>query len=329
MTRLFLRASGLLLLAGCLAVPIAAVAQSGAGVMRRAAAPDPVAPIGISIRADGLVGTWFPPASGRRSPAILVLGGSEGGEESSKHIATALATKGYGVLALAYFRADGLPKAFQEIPLDYFERAIAWLVAQPLADRRHLGLYGISKGAEVALLVASRHPEFTAVVAAVPSSVIWQGFDPADYRVVKSGFTDHGVPLPYVPYDNSAAFSGILDLYQRSLAHADHHPDAIIPVERIGGALLLLSARDDKLWPSTLMADQIMARLDAHHFVPVHQHIAYADAGHGSVGPGGDRAPNGPYENVGGTIAGNAAAHADAWPQTIAFFDRNLGRPAQ
>ncbi len=32
-------------------------------------------------------------------------------------------------------------------------------------------------------------------------------------------------------------------------------------------------------------------------------------------------------DNMGGTEAGNAAARADAWPQTLAFFDAMLGGP--
>ncbi|MFM9828346.1 MAG: acyl-CoA thioester hydrolase/BAAT C-terminal domain-containing protein [Sphingomonas sp.] len=302
--------------------------------MAQSAATAPTAPaastaqadatIGITLRANGLVATWYPPASGKRAPAIIVLGGSEGGAASSKRIAAGLRETGAGALALAYFKADGLPPTFQEIPLDYFDRAIMWLKAQPLVDTRRLGLYGISKGGETALLVASRHPEFRAVVAAVPSSVVWQGFDPADYRSVKSGFVDAGVPVPYLPYDNGAAYTGPYDLYARSLAHIDAHPESRIPVERIGGALLLLSARDDKLWPSTIMADQVMARLDAHHFAHAHSHIAYADAGHGALAyrpaPGRD----GAYENIGGTEAGNAAARADMWPRTLAFFRTQL-----
>ncbi|MEI9927271.1 MAG: hypothetical protein WDN44_05640 [Sphingomonas sp.] len=36
---------------------------------------------------------------------------------------------------------------------------------------------------------------------------------------------------------------------------------------------------------------------------------------------------NSGMDNMGGTEAGNAAARADAWPQTLAFFDAMLGGP--
>jgi hypothetical protein len=281
----------------------------------------------IPVRDDGLVATWYPPASGKRGPVILALGGSEGGEQGGKRIGAALAAHGFGVLSLAYFKADGLPAQLQEIPLEYFAKAIAWLQHQPLADPDRIGLYGISKGGEAALLIASRQPEIRAVVAAVPSSVVWQGINFANYADIKSSFSLNGQPVPYLPYDTGAPFTGVLDLYQRSLKLAAAHPDAAIPVERIRGAVLLLSAQGDTLWPSTEMSNQVMARLDAHHFRYPHRHIAYPDAGHGGVAPAVPGGSNSGYNSLGGTEAGNAAAHADAWAQTLAFFDRSLGGP--
>jgi dienelactone hydrolase len=280
-------------------------------------------PSGKPIRTDGLVGTWFAPASGKRSAALLVLGGSGGGLKSAEAIGARFATEGFGVLALAYFGAEGLPPVLQNIPLGYFTTALDWMKRRPLVDPDRIGLYGISIGGETALVVASRHPEIAAVVAAVPSSVVWQGYDPADYRSIESTYVENGVPLPFLPYDTSAAFTGVHDLYVRSLAHRDEHPQAIIPVERIGGAVLLLSAEDDALWPSTEMADQVMARLDAHHFTHVHRHIAYPDAGHGALSPAATGKADA-FHQMGGTKTGNAFARADAWARTIAFFKQQI-----
>ncbi len=304
------------------------------------AAPSPLAaqvataPAGISVRDGGLVATWYPPASGKRGPAILVLGGSEGGEESSKRVGAAFAAQGYGVLSLAYFKAEGLPPQLQEVPLEYFDRAIAWIARQPLADRHKIGLWGMSIGGEVALVLASRAPQIKAVVAAVPSSVVWQGINMADYASVKSTFSLDGRPVPYLPYDTSAPFRSIFDLYQRSLKFIDAHPGAIIPVERIAGPVLLLSGKSDGLWPSSAMSDQVMARLDAKHFRHPHEHIAYPDAGHGAMSPPysamGRAVPadaNAGNRNMGGTEAGNGFARTDSWRRTLAFFAAALGGP--
>ena len=289
--------------------------------------PQAAAGNGVAVRDDGLVATWYPPASGRRGPAILVLGGSEGGEGGGKRLGEALNRQGYGVLALAYFRAEGLPQQLQEVPLEYFGKAVRWLQAQPLADAERIGLYGISKGGEAALLVASREPAIRAVVAVVPSSMVWQGINSANYADVRSSFSLGGRPVPYLAYDTGAPFTSVLDLYERSLKFAGAHPEAAIPVEKINGPVLLLSGKSDTLWPSSAMAEQVIARLDAHGFKHAHWHIAYPDAGHGAMSPAAGPVNNTAYANMGGTEAGNGFARSDSWARIAAFFKSSIGAP--
>jgi len=279
----------------------------------------------IPVRDHGLVATWYPPTSGRKSPAIIVLGGSEGGEEGGQYLGKSIAKHGYGVLSVAYFGAEGLPANQQEVPLEYFDTALAWLAAQPMVDRKRIGIYGISVGAETALVVAARHPEIKAVVAAVPSSVVWQGINMRDFTSIKSTYSLAGKPVPFVPYDNSKSFTSILDLYQRSLAKAVSQ-DAVIPVERIGGPILLLSAKDDRMWPSTMMAEQVVARLESAGFKPFYEHIAYADAGHGAMSPPSGDATMAQLDNLGGTKTGNQAARMDMWRRVVDFFATSLGK---
>ena len=74
---------------------------------------------------------------GRASPrpAVLVLGGSEGGL-SRNPTAELLASHGYDTLQLAYFGERGLPAELERIPLEYFVRALHWLAARPGASTR-------------------------------------------------------------------------------------------------------------------------------------------------------------------------------------------------
>lgn len=277
---------------------------------------------GVPVRDNGLVATWYAPA--RRAPVIIALGGSECGEKGGQLLGQAVSKLGYGTLALAYCGSEGLPPAVQNIPLEYFGKALDWVEKQPLADSKHIGIYGISIGAETALLIAAREPRIKAVVAGSPSSVVWQGFDPRDYRSVAPTYLLDGKPVPYLPYDMSKMFVSILDLYQRSLDTLPVHQEAIIPVENINGPVLLLSGKADGLWPSSTMSDQVIARLDAKNFRYAHEHIAYPDAGHIAGVPPTDF-PIMQLERLGGTPDGNTAARADAWKRTVAFFRQNLG----
>jgi hypothetical protein len=79
------------------------------------------------IFGDDMVADWFPPAADatRPLPAVIVLGGSDGGlSPYSSVIAALLASRGYAALSLAYFGIGALPPSLTEIPLEYFGTAI-------------------------------------------------------------------------------------------------------------------------------------------------------------------------------------------------------------
>jgi dienelactone hydrolase len=66
---------------------------------------------------DGVVvGTFYTPYGKRVLPAVIVLGGSEGGTMRDR--AALLASHGYAALALAYFGAPGLPQELDRIPVE-------------------------------------------------------------------------------------------------------------------------------------------------------------------------------------------------------------------
>ena len=57
---------------------------------------------------------------------------------------------------------------------------------------------------------------------------------------------------------------------------------AVIKVEKIKGAVLLISGKRDRLWPAAAMSEQIMDRLKAHDFIYPHEHFAL-DGGHNQI----------------------------------------------
>src|SRR5258708_18671618 len=76
-----------------------------------------------------LHGVLVLPSSAGKHPGVLVLGGSEGGVPRQR--AAWLASHGFAALALAYFNYEDLPPRLEAIPLEYFGRAIGWLMKRP------------------------------------------------------------------------------------------------------------------------------------------------------------------------------------------------------
>ncbi|SRR5581483_11687562 len=226
---------------------------------------------------------------GQARPTILVLGGSEGGFEGARPLASVLAGLGYNAFAFAYFGVQDMPPALVKIPLESFCKALDWLERQPFVLPGALGIAGGSKGAEAALLVAGLRPELRVVVAYLPTHVVWECIDEA-HGTAASSWTLAGKELPFVPYrrrDSSSAASNygwetVRDLHIASLATAEPAivTKALIPIENIHGAVLLFSAGGDLVWPSTSSADAIEKRARTLKRPPVVKHVNFPDAGH-------------------------------------------------
>ena len=283
-------------------------------------------PGGIRIDSDGVFANFFPTVDKGRRAAVLFLGGSEGGLHAGRTgMVKGLADAGFNVLYVCYFGCPGTPAKLVGVPLETFDRALAFLRTRPTVDPNRIGVLGGSKGGEAALLVGTRNRRLKALVAGMPSSVAWPGItrsagDP------QSSWTAGGEPLKFLPYaSGSFKTAGIFGLYNDALPNLSRHPDAVIPVERIAARILLICGEADTLWPSCRMADQIQDRLLSKGR-PAASILRYKDAGHAVLGtPVEKTSPN--YQslgNFGGTADGNALARADSWPKIISFLNAAL-----
>ena len=107
------------------------------------------------VRSNGIVGTLFVPSGSGPFPAIIKL---DGAARIKEDVAASLASKGFVVLALAYFRYEGLPKDYSHVKVEYFERAVDFLQSLDIVLEGGVGVLGCSKGCDVALSMATFLP---------------------------------------------------------------------------------------------------------------------------------------------------------------------------
>jgi uncharacterized protein len=260
-------------------------------------------------------------------PAVLALGGSDGG--TPEYFADLLVPEGFACLALAYWGTPETQVWFTEIPLERIERGLRWLRSRS-ETKTHDGrvaLVGASRGAELALLVAATFPELVGpVVAYTPSSVTWQGIDlTLPPGATRSSWTFRGKPLAYVSFppgiapkqsDQGVSWLPVMDA---GLNDAEAVGPAMIPIERCTGPVLLVSGGDDHVWPAATMSKMLMDRMVSHGRSEWIRHLHYPKAGHmlfPYTRPTDTRVPEMPMD-LGGNPENDAAAHLDAWPTVL------------
>ena len=256
----------------------------------------------LSVARDGVTGVLYRPKdTSTRKPALLVFGGSEGGLNYGVTLEAAmLAAHGYPTLALAYFRATGLPPKLVGIPLEYFRKGLEILREQPGVDPGHLLVSGTSYGGEASLLVAATYPDLVnGVIAEAPNSFV----DPGPFGENRAAWSLHGRDLPRGTF---------------GLPAAQVDPRSLIPVGRIRGPILMACGPLDTEAPSCRNIDDAVARLGKRPGVTV---AKYADAGHyvGAVQPY-TAATDALLTRAGGTVPATLAANVDLHRKILALL---------
>lgn len=252
-----------------------------------------------SVTIDGLDADFFHGQSPRPQIALVLLGGSEGGRYWSYHpeFIQELIKDGFCVLSLPYFGTDNLPVNLRGIPLEYFSKAFHWLSLQnELVIPDYYGLIGVSRGAELALLLGSRYSEVKGIVAIAPSSVVFPGPPTGLLDALRgqhSAWSENEKEISFVPIPFSwTTILGMISgkrtrMFEKALKNTQCVKISEIPVEKIRGSVLLVSFTHDQVWPSTFMSGQIMNRLHENNFPFHYEHVA-CDGEHSewSVEPG-------------------------------------------
>jgi esterase/lipase len=201
---------------------------------------------------------------GKGKPLIVFLGGSEGGYPHIPFLVDEFVASDISVAEIGYFGLPETPKHLSEISID----AIAAKIEKLSENHSCVGILGLSKGAELALVLAAYKNVSDVTVALAPSSVVWQSSKASLSKA--SSWTLNGKQMPYVPYKSFswAAVSAVLNvngalaLHEKSLTDTEAAKRAVIPVERVDQPVLLQGATRDQIWPSYEMANAVFERVN-------------------------------------------------------------------
>lgn len=280
------------------------------------------------VRKPGFVADLYYPKQfrrdGRRHPAVIALGGAEGGISAADGFGAWLSSRGFVVLALAWYHMPTLPRNLVHVPVDVIGKGLDFLSKQTFVNSGHVGLIGGSWGGILGLYAASHMPRLRAVVSWLGGPIIAEGLErgipPADFKPVpKSPFLYGGKPVPFVSYQTLLRF---MKTENWKLINA-----AFIPVWRIRGPILFVTGGDDKLEFSALQAEWAMQQLKRHGHPYADRVLFYPNAGHLiSLGylPTTTRADYSKYIPVGGTPRGYAEADRKVGPQVVEFLRHAL-----
>jgi len=212
-------------------------------------------------------------------PLVVGLGGSEGGNAWSSDYWQSTREKfleeGYAFLAIGYFGSPGTPDQLDRISIDAVYNTILEAAQDSLIDSKRIAVIGGSKGAELALLMASNFPAIKCVVGIVPCHA---AFPALTIMASTSSWMLHDREVPYIPMPWAAvpsALSGDLrGAFEIMLENTEAVEKSRIAVERINGPIMLISARNDEMWPSTEMSEEIVKSLKRSRFPFAYEHVA-------------------------------------------------------
>jgi pimeloyl-ACP methyl ester carboxylesterase len=220
----------------------------------------------------------------KSQPLIVGLGGSEGGNAWTsdywKKTRDQFIEQGYAFLALGYFGCKGTPDTLNKIAIEDIYNAIKIATKNKLLNKKKVAIIGGSRGADLALLIASYYKDIDCVVSIVGSNAVFPGHT---NHFTTSCWTYQNKELPFVPVNDAAVpFMIKRDLrgsFEAMLKDSVSVENASIRVEKIKGSVFFLSATKDEICPSIPMAETMIARLKKNNFKYHYEHKAI-EGGH-------------------------------------------------
>ena len=218
--------------------------------------------------------------AGNNQPLVVGLGGSEGGNAwtSDRWAKTRqeFIDKGYAFLAVGYFNCKGTPPLLDRIAIDEIHAAIKKAAGNEKVNGGKIAIVGGSRGADLALLLASYYDDISCVVGMSASHAVFPGHT---QEFATSCWTFAGKELPFVPVnEESVPFlmkRNLRGAFEAMLKDSISEQKALIPVERMKGPVLLMSATDDEIIPAVAMGEIMMKTFKRNRFGYASEHVIY------------------------------------------------------
>ncbi|MGH0148229.1 UNVERIFIED_CONTAM: hypothetical protein FKN15_026396 [Acipenser sinensis] len=260
------------------------------------------------------------PAGRGPFPGVLDMYGTGGG--LPEYRASLLASRGFAVLALAYYSYLDLPKDMRELELEYFEEAVSFLRTHPQVKGPGIGVLAISKSGDLALSMASFLPGISATVSINGCNA--NTLFPLRYK---------GTVVPPLSFKTSRLFltkSGIANIRDTLNNPTEgENRQSLIPIEQAQCRFLFVVAEDDQNWKSPFYAEEAAKRLREHGKENC-EVVVYPGAGHYLEPPYFPHCPSSLHLLVGfpvvwgGEPRSHGEAQVDLWGRIQAFFIKHL-----
>ncbi len=187
------------------------------------------------------------------SQVVITFTGSDGGISNAKIIASFYEKHSIASLAIGYYKTKQTPDSMSLIQIEYIEKAILWL---RLKGYKQIYIDALSKGTELALLVASTYKEIDILILRSPSYFISEGLDRNGQPSSTSCWSINKEEVNYTKYKfrNISVFKQLIKNKEFSLLKYNNdkviNVASIINFEKISSKMLLIYSENDTVWDS-------------------------------------------------------------------------------
>ena len=123
----------------------------------------------VEVNESGIYARHFSLPENSDRPIIILLSGS-GGSYMRNDVLYGIVQNGYDVFSTAYFGQGDQPREIEHVPIEYVDKVVKRL--RRAYNNRKIIIMGISKGAELALLYASKFDGIDGLICYAPASLV-------------------------------------------------------------------------------------------------------------------------------------------------------------